>query len=187
MNNSYSKKWEDPDFRELAKYLVENGVKMPLLVQIGFIKSGEENLFQRYIRLNHLTPMRGRQATSVSLKNSDMRRHLLTALLCYHRQDLSAASKENNLPRAIVTAYRHFRLLHNIDENGTKLTLDRFILTVTSQEMSNIVIDTCNECSAKYIRSTHEVTDTFGCTNCESEIKPIFTAKIAAQQQRRYG
>ncbi|QXW20147.1 hypothetical protein KXJ72_17750 (plasmid) [Comamonas aquatica] len=187
MSNSYSKKWDDPDFREIANFLVENGVKMPLLVRIGLIKSGEESLFQRYIRLNHLTPMRGRQATSVSLKDSNMRRHLLTALRCYHRQDLTSASKENNLARAIVTAYRHFCLLHNIEEVGTKLTLDRFILAVTSQEMSNIVIDTCPECSAKYIRSTHEVTETFGCTSCELEIKPIFTSKIAQQNVRKYG
>ena len=106
---AYTKlEWNDPEFTEVAAFLVENGVKLPLLMKIGLYQRGEEKLFTRFIRENRLKPTRGRQATSVSLKDKSVRRHLLTAICFYNRQDLSAAIKQNQLPKAIVKAYKYF-------------------------------------------------------------------------------
>jgi hypothetical protein len=174
---AYTKlEWNDPEFTEVAAFLVENGVKLPLLMKIGLYQRGEEKLFTRFIRENRLKPTRGRQATSVSLKDKSVRRHLLTAICFYNRQDLSAAVKQNQLPKAIVKAYKYFQLVHNTAENGTKLTIERFILAVTSEEYNSITIENCNKCSGKYIRSSLESRDVYGCISCEAGSKPIFTS-----------
>ncbi len=172
---TYLKEWNDPAFSEVAHFLVENGVKLPLLERIGLYKSGNEKLFQRYIRENRLRPARGREATSVSIRDKSVRKHLLTAICLYHRQDLAAASIQGTLPRAIVNAYKYFQIVHNTAENGTKLTLERFILAVTSDDYTSIAIETCSTCAGKYIRSSCETTDVYGCISCEEGTKPLFT------------
>jgi hypothetical protein len=172
---SYPKKWHNPEFQEVANYLVENGVKMPLLEKIGLFKRGEDQLFQRYIRDQGLKPTRGRQSTNLSIKNRELRRHLLTALSFYHRQDLASALQENALPRAIIKAYQYFTIVHNTVDNGTKLTLELFVLAVTNEEIGAIEIDVCSKCSGKYIRSSSESTTLYKCIACEDNTKPIFT------------
>lgn len=179
---SYLREWNDPEFAVVAKFLVENGVKMPLLEKIGLIQSGEEKLFQRYIRENRLKPMRGRAATSVSLGDRSIRRHLLTAICFYHRQDLVSATKQNKLPHAIVKAYRFFQQVHNTEINGTKLTVERFILAVTSEEYNSIAIETCGKCSGKYIRSSFESNEVYACLSCEDKARPLFTSLVAKKR-----
>ncbi|MEQ6436320.1 hypothetical protein V8Z74_15000 [Comamonas sp. w2-DMI] len=182
---TYLKEWNDPAFSEVAHFLVANGVKMPLLERIGLYERGSEKLFQRYIRENHLKPARGREATSVSIRDKSVRKHLLTAICLYHRQDLAAASMQGTLPRAIVNAYRYFQIVHNTIENGTKLTLERFILAVTSEGYRSIVIETCSVCAGKYIRSSSETTDVYGCISCEEGTKPLFTGLIPTREQAK--
>ncbi|WP_165572060.1 FlhC family transcriptional regulator [Comamonas thiooxydans] len=169
------KEWNHPDFMEVAKYLVMNGVKMPMLEKIGLFHPGEDKLFLKFVRENRIPTMRGRQATSISLKDKTTRRHLLTALSLYNRVDLAYAAKTNQLPRALVQAYQKFALIHNIEANDTKLTLERFIIAATSEEYSNINIETCSKCTGKYIRSSFESTKVYGCIDCEERRTPLFT------------
>ncbi len=174
----YLKEWNHPDFMQFARYLVENGVKMPMLEKIGLFQPGEEPLFVKFVRENRIPTMRGRQATSISLKDKETRRHLLTALSLYKRVDLAFAAKTNQLPRALVQAYQKFALIHNIAENETKLTLERFIIAVTSEDYSNINIETCAKCTGKYIRSSFESTKVYGCIDCEDRNTPLFTGLL---------
>lgn len=174
----YLKEWNHPDFYEVARYLVENGVKMPMLEKIGLFKSGEKGLFVKFVRENGIPTMRGRQATSISLNDESTRRHLLTALCLYKRVDLTFAAKTNQLPRALVQAYQKFALIHNIAENETKLTLERFIIAVTSEDYSNINIETCTKCTGKYIRSSFDENKVYGCIDCEKRKTPLFTRLV---------
>lgn len=164
---SYPALWNAPVFTANAKYLVENGVKIPSLVKIGFIKDGEKGMMNKYIKHHRLEPCRGRAVVSICLKDKEMRAQLSTALNIYNRLSIAGAVAEGNLANVIVKAYKHFEVVFEADVNEVKLTLERFIISVTEAGYTDFVTTQCKDCGQRYVAGGGMNLERYDCCLCD--------------------